>query len=93
MRWIRTANELSSAGSPGVTVPRLEFIPKHPSFLNRISSKPSEILRRLPTDSHSVDFAYLWVPEDNPSEASLRRIVEGERLGVNQRYLYKHRKP
>jgi hypothetical protein len=50
-----------------------------------------KILRRLPADSNSIDVAYLWVPDNNPSEASLRRIAEGEKLRVNQRYLCKHR--
>lgn len=52
-----------------------------------------KILRRLPADSQTPDVAYLWVPDNNPSEASLRRIAEGEKSGVNQRYLCEHRKP
>jgi adenine-specific DNA-methyltransferase len=52
-----------------------------------------EILRRFPSDSRSIEVAYLWAPTEKPSEASLRRIAEGEKLRVNQRYLCRHRKP
>jgi hypothetical protein len=52
-----------------------------------------KIIRRLPANSDSIDVAYLWTPKHEPSEASLGRIAEGEKLGVNERYLCKHRKP
>jgi adenine-specific DNA-methyltransferase len=51
------------------------------------------VLHKLRPRPQSKDTAYLWSPADSPSEASLRRIKEGEELGVNKRYLCTHRKP
>lgn len=51
------------------------------------------VLRRLRSGRRPKDTAYLWSPTESPSEASLRRIKEGEGMGVNHRYLCSHRKP
>jgi hypothetical protein len=51
------------------------------------------ILHRLRSGRIPLDTAYLWSPTENPSKASLRRIKEGERTGVNRSYLCRHREP
>jgi adenine-specific DNA-methyltransferase len=69
---------LSRAGKEESGLPRSELI---------------KILHRISAAGQSRDSAYLWVPMENPSSASLRRISDGERIGVNRRYLCTHRKP
>jgi hypothetical protein len=50
------------------------------------------ILRRLSASPRSEDLAYLWVPKKAPSGASRKRIRVGKNLGVDRKYLCKHRK-
>lgn len=49
-----------------------------------------EDFRRLSTADESV---YLFAPGCEPDEASLRYIRQGERLGYNERFITRHRKP
>ncbi len=51
------------------------------------------ILRRLYPKMAQSHVQYLWVPTRPPSKASLSRIRQGKRLGIDKRYLCATRRP